>query len=1102
MTLPLLLEGGDEDDILTGEGGDDTLIGNAGNDTLIGAGGNDTLDGGTGIDSLDGGEDDDTLISDGLDAIDGGDGIDTVDFSAVADGIEVILGAVPVEEAPPEEAPVTVLNDGSVEISGSGAAPTAFALEAGTSQISNQVVNSAADPTLLLQDVDIFTITVAEGAVLSEVILSEFISDDNLGFLAVVEGDTFPVDAAAGGVDTSTFIGQALFGDGTFPDAVTGANILPALAAGGGLIPLDAFMPFDADAGLGPGTFTFLVQQVGGVTIDYTLDFVVESTVDDTDDLSLVGVENVIGTAGDDTLVGDDGDNVLSGGAGIDSLNGGEGIDTVDFSNEVAGIIVDLDINTPPAGTESQDGAILDAPPAAGGNPLEEVDDVENIIGSDFNDGLFGNNEVNDIQGGLGDDTIHGFGGADTLDGGEGTDTLLFSAAGAGVNIDLAAGTTGPNITVNFENANGSANNDTITGDDGENVLFGAAGDDTLTGGLGNDTLDGGEGIDTADFSDLDVPVEVVLDENGDGTATREAGFALSFADVEVDSLNLEAVPDDATFLAEAEAGNIYFNIHTNEFPSGEIRGQLDTVVSDETVDGVRTLVLSASLDSSQEPDPPSDSEATGEGLVTLVVAADGSITYSVELDVTGGLVVSDLLPVATFSAIHLHNAPAGVNGPVILDVVQDAGGDVNGVALTAEADTGDGNVFAESIETDTLISIENVIEADDVVVVEDVDLVVGGPGDDAIVGGEDIDAVDDIVLTGAGNDTVTLSLAPDAANNIVLVGSGADEVAVSQGDIISGGSGDDILDAIDSSGGNRISGGEGNDTFILGTVGGDRFLGGAGDDTFLFGEGGAGGNVLSGGSGIDTYVLSPGEVATEANAIADFDVAEDAFAGVDFADVTFEGSDVLVDGDVVATLLGVDATTLTAANFGADAPPALVASDLGDITLLDPFIGPLGPVVPGDFTTETDDVLGSIASAAFMPGEDGIVTFVNSVTLGSDGFTSFEVDAVPGFTGTAGFVFDDITGLPTVEGLTFGDALTAGGTGTAADFDIELTDDESLVFSLPEGSEEFFGAGETITFFYQSVFGPVGPGNTAILTVGDEVGSTIAPLPGAPDAV
>ena len=74
-------------------------------------------------------------------------------------------------------------------------------------------------------------------------------------------------------------------------------------------------------------------------------------------------------------------------------------------------------------------------------------------------------------------------------------------------------------------------------------------------------------------------------------------------------------------FVTEALAGNLYFNVHTNDFNGGEIRGQLDTIVSDVTdADGVRTIVLSASLDSAQEPGGTSDSDATGTGSLTCLL--------------------------------------------------------------------------------------------------------------------------------------------------------------------------------------------------------------------------------------------------------------------------------------------------------------------------------------------------------------------------------------------------------------------------------------------------------------------------------------------------
>ena len=79
----------------------------------------------------------------------------------------------------------------------------------------------------------------------------------------------------------------------------------------------------------------------------------------------------------------------------------------------------------------------------------------------------------------------------------------------------------------------------------------------------------------------------------------------------------------------------------------------------------MRTIVIEGDLDASQEPGPTSDSEATGTSLTTIVVAADGSVTYSTVLDVTG-LAPSELISLGAVSAIHLHNAPAGENGPVV----------------------------------------------------------------------------------------------------------------------------------------------------------------------------------------------------------------------------------------------------------------------------------------------------------------------------------------------------------------------------------------------------------------------------------------------------
>jgi Ca2+-binding RTX toxin-like protein len=64
LTVPLTIDGGDGDDLLTGGDGSDRVYGGAGNDRLTGSAGFDILDGGTGTDSLNWaqGDGDDDLV--------------------------------------------------------------------------------------------------------------------------------------------------------------------------------------------------------------------------------------------------------------------------------------------------------------------------------------------------------------------------------------------------------------------------------------------------------------------------------------------------------------------------------------------------------------------------------------------------------------------------------------------------------------------------------------------------------------------------------------------------------------------------------------------------------------------------------------------------------------------------------------------------------------------------------------------------------------------------------------------------------------------------------------------------------------------------------
>ncbi len=301
--------------------------------------------------------------------------------------------------------------------------------------------------------------------------------------------------------------------------------------------------------------------------------------------------------------------------------------------------------------------------------------------------------------------------------------------------------------------------NGVVDGGAGDDVLIAGQGDNVIIGGLGNDFIEGGDGFDTADFSDLDVAVNVNLGPNGNGTATRDTGFNVSVADQAVVAPGQfgSNIANGAQFVEQAVAGNLYYNIHTADFPGGEIRGQLN-VVSDTGEGHNRVIELAGDLDASQEPGPTSDSAATGEATLTISFTEAGEVVYSSELSVVG-LNEADLnTPIpGVVSAIHLHNAPAGANGPVVQDTLVDAGATLNVDAVGGTGVIG-ADVIENQIETDVLSSIENVIGSNDgdVIIGSDLDNVLEGRDGDDLLSGE---GGNDILIGGQGVDTFAFSV-------------------------------------------------------------------------------------------------------------------------------------------------------------------------------------------------------------------------------------------------------------------------------------------------------------------------------------------------------
>jgi Ca2+-binding RTX toxin-like protein len=282
----------------------------------------------------------------------------------------------------------------------------------------------------------------------------------------------------------------------------------------------------------------------------------------------LISIENVFASLFSDTLIGDagpnwlqgrDGDDILDGGAGADILDGGNGIDTLDYSNSSGAVEVDLLIGV-----------------GVGGDAQGDIlANIENVVGSQFDDRLVGDDGPNQLVGGSGNDILDGRGGADVLVGGDGIDTVDYSQSpdfisarldlGQGFGLGDSRGDT----YFSIENVIGSAFDDELGGDGNANVLRGGDGNDQLIGGGGPDVLDGGNGIDFAryDFSPAGVLVNLQQgfglggDAEGDTLVNIEHVIGSQFDDVLVGDDNSNRLDgNDGNDELVGGAGNDFLN--------------------------------------------------------------------------------------------------------------------------------------------------------------------------------------------------------------------------------------------------------------------------------------------------------------------------------------------------------------------------------------------------------------------------------------------------------------------------------------------------------------------------------------------------------------
>ena len=528
-------------DIIIGDSGNNVLAGGAGADQLIGQSGFDTADysksiaavnvtlnssiadpAATGVglggdaegdqlilieriigsalaDTLTGGGLADTFMGGGgADVISGGLGADTAEYSTSAAGVTIALDA----------------SGGSIGVGGDAEGDV-------LSSIENLIGSGQAD---ILYGND--QVNRLEGGDGNDVFRTGLGGSASISVFEVVIGgagvDTIDYSQSAGAVFAQLFNGttgslplsQGGEADGdllllvedaigsAFNDQLYGSDIANRLDGGNGNDTLQGFAGADMLIG-GGGTDTATYAGSTAAVIITLVDAGFGSGLGghaEGDQLSTI--ENLIGSAFGDLLIGNAALNRLDGGAGDDTFRsglggsaatsiaefviGGDGVDTIDYSASNAAVFARLFSGTTGLGL-SQGGH-------ADGDVLAQM---ENVIGSNFNDRLEGTELANVLTGGLGDDLLVGFAGADTLIGGGGVDMADYSASTAAVSIQLSATGTGTGLgghaqgdqLIGIESVTGSAFNDQLIGSTGANKLISGAGNDTVRGGSGSDII-------------------------------------------------------------------------------------------------------------------------------------------------------------------------------------------------------------------------------------------------------------------------------------------------------------------------------------------------------------------------------------------------------------------------------------------------------------------------------------------------------------------------------------------------------------------------------------------------------------------------------------
>ncbi|MCL5098586.1 MAG: M10 family metallopeptidase C-terminal domain-containing protein [Candidatus Omnitrophica bacterium] len=736
-----------------------------------------------------------------------------------------------------------------------------------------------------------------------------------------------PIENATGGAGNDTLTGNAL------DNVLIGGPGIDVLAGGPG----SETYVFDTDTPQGNKTIIENIADPGFDTLDFsgTATFPIElnmsivgspQVVNPNLTITLIGegIEQVIGGALDDVIRGNSNNNTLRGGLGSDLLDGKSGDDLLDGGYGSNDLIGGLGVDTIDEQGDTNF-TLTDTSLSRGTGQTETLDSIEvvNLTGgpglNTFN--LTGFTGTGQINGGDSPtqpraDTIIAAANADfhltdsalaisinfapiTL---TGIDVAILSAGPDGHTLD-AAGFSG--ITT----LNGSPANDVLIGGSGRDTLNGGPGDDILTGGPGNDSVDGGTGnnqlVETRDA------FMFVLKNNNFLTALTSAPGNVEFdvlANIQTAVIN--GGPGNNTFdVSGWTAGNLAVNG----------AGGLDTVQAQAATNGDSITLSDAAI-----------SFTGGSAAISLV---------SIERAFLNGSSGNDTLDASAFSGDAYLAGGDGNDtlipgsGQYLIDggigndrVVFRPFGSIHTVYVSGNdgVDTLDFSAFVTPVTVDlsSTGALQTVApgQLQLFLLSADVEAIIGSPGADTLTG----NSLDNTFSGGGGADTIdgqsgvnTIIASADAdfvlTNSSLTIGGVVSSLNHIQAAQLTGGPGDNSIDASAFTSSTILDGGEGNDT-LVGGAGNDILIGGSGNDTL---RGNAGNDVYQFNadqpSGEDIIYESPGG----ANGIdtLDFSATQNAGVTVDLASTgqqTVQSANLkltLINSDSVENIVGTDQT-------------------------------------------------------------------------------------------------------------------------------------------------------------------------------------------------